>query len=97
MALFRISESVRRMETSDGAILLHVHRGELCSLNLVGAKILRLIERGFDEAAITEEICRDYDVDKSVVRSDVTEFIETLNRRSILLPSHIAHLRLKPS
>jgi hypothetical protein len=84
--MFRISNTIRRTETADGGILLDVHHGQMFCLNVVGAKILELMQRGYDESRIAEEISRDYGAKKEVVRADVLEFIETLHKHHILQP-----------
>jgi hypothetical protein len=81
-----ISQTIRRAETRDGGILLDVHHDQMFSLNVVGAKILELLERGYDEAHIAEEISRDFGAGTEVVRADVIEFIETLKKHHILQP-----------
>jgi hypothetical protein len=55
-------------------------------LNVVGAKILELMQRGYDEPRIADEISRDYGASREVVRADVIEFIETLQKHHILQP-----------
>lgn len=82
--MFRISDTIRRTQTGDGGILLDVHHGRMFRLNVVGAKILELVQRGYDESCIAEEISRDYGASKEVVRADVIEFIETLKKHHIL-------------
>jgi hypothetical protein len=84
--MFRISETIRRTETVDGGILLDVHHGQMFCLNVVGAKILELMQRGYDESRIADEISRDYGVNREVVRADIIEFIETLHKHHILQP-----------
>lgn len=84
--MFRISDTIRRTETVDGGILLDVHHGQMFCLNVVGAKILELMQRGYDESQIADEISRDYGVNKEVVRRDVIEFIATLQKHHILQP-----------
>jgi len=84
MANFHISESIRRTETPDGEVLLDVKRGRMFSLNLTGAKILQLIERGYDEPRIAEEISASYAVDLKLARNDVVEFIENMRAQYIL-------------
>jgi len=56
-------------------------------LNVVGAKILELMQQGYDESRIAEEISRTYGANSEVVRADVIEFIETLQKHRILQPS----------
>jgi len=84
--MFRISDTIRRTETVDGGILLDVHHGQMFSLNVVGAKILELMQRGYDETSIAAEISRDYGAKREVVRADVLDFIESLYKHHILQP-----------
>jgi hypothetical protein len=85
--MFKIPDTIRRTETIDGGILLDVLHGQMFCLNIVGSKILELMQRGYDESRIADEISRDYGVSREVVRADVTEFIETLQKHRILQPS----------
>jgi hypothetical protein len=82
--MFKLSDTVRRTETSDGEILLDIHHGQMFCLNLVGAKVVELLERGWDEEGIAREIGRAYAMDAGTVQADVHEFIETLNKHHIL-------------
>jgi hypothetical protein len=70
----------------DGGILLDIHHGQMFCLNIVGAKILELMQRGHDETRIAEEISRDYGASREVVRANVREFIENLHKHHILQP-----------
>lgn len=87
MANFRISGSIRLTETPDGAVVLDIRRGEISSVNLAGARIIRLIEGGLDQAGITDQISRDFGAEKAVVERDVKDFIDVLLERSILSTS----------
>jgi hypothetical protein len=82
--MFRVSDSIRRTETPDGGILLDVHHGTMFCLNVVGASILELMQQGYGESQIAEEISRKYQVTLEVVRADVAEFIENLEKHHIL-------------
>jgi hypothetical protein len=84
--MFRISDTIRRTETVDGGILLDIHHGQMFCLNVVGAKILELMQRGYDETGIAVEISRDYGANGEVVRADVRDFIEMLHKHHILQP-----------
>ncbi len=66
--------------------MLDVHHGQMFCLNIVGAKILELMQRGYDEPRIADEISRDYGASREVVRADVIEFIATLQKHHILQP-----------
>lgn len=82
--MYRISDTIRRTETVDGGILLDVHHGQMFCLNILGAKILELMQRGYGESRITDEISRDYQVPRDTVRADVLEFIESLQKHHVL-------------
>ena len=82
--MFKVSDTIRRTQTRDGGILLDVHHGQMFCLNIVGAKILELMQRGYDESRIADEISRSYGVSKEVVRVDVRDFIEHLQKHHIL-------------
>jgi hypothetical protein len=86
-SMFRISDTIRQTQTVDGGILLDVHHGQMFCLNIVGAKILELMQRGYDEPRIADEISRDYGASREVVRADVIEFIEVLHKNHILQPA----------
>jgi hypothetical protein len=88
--MFRVSDTIRRTETADGGILLDVHHGQMFCLNIVGAKILELMQRGYDEARIADEISREYGANREVVRTDVIEFIDALHKHHILQPGRAA-------
>jgi hypothetical protein len=88
--MFKISDPIRRTETADGGILLDVLHGQMFSLNIVGAKILELMQRGYDESRIADEISQDYGVNREVVRADVSDFIGSLHKHHILQPQRPA-------
>ncbi len=84
--MFRISDTIRRTETADGGILLDIHHGQMFCLNIVGAKILGLMQQGYDESRIADEISRSYGANREVVHADVRDFIESLHKHHILQP-----------
>lgn len=65
---------------------MDVRHGQMFCLNLVGARILELMQRGYDESRIADEISRDYGVSRELVRIDVHDFIEHLQKHHILQP-----------
>jgi hypothetical protein len=82
--VFRISDTIRHTRTEDGGILLDIHHGQMFSLNVVGARIIELLEHGLDEAQIAAKVSEYYAADIDRVRADVHEFIEVLNQHHIL-------------
>jgi coenzyme PQQ synthesis protein D (PqqD) len=85
--MLRISDTIRQTQTVDGGVLLDVHHGQMFCLNIVGAKILELMQKGYDETRIADEISRDYGASAEVVHADVIEFIEALHKNHILQPA----------
>jgi hypothetical protein len=88
----KISDTIRLTGTVDGGILLDIHHGQMFCLNIVGSKILELMQQGYDESRIAEEISRDYGASREVVRIDVLEFIETLHKHHIVQPVRSADI-----
>jgi hypothetical protein len=83
-AMFQVSNTVRRTKTEDGGVLLDIHHGRMFCLNIVGAKILDLLEKGFETREIAAEVSDAYAMDIATVQADVREFIEVLNKHHIL-------------
>jgi hypothetical protein len=83
-SMLNTSDSVRSTRTEEGRILLDVCHGQMFCLNVVGSRILELIELGWDEARIAEEISHVYATTIEVARTDVHDFIDALRRHSIL-------------
>jgi len=54
------------------------------NLNLVGSKILELLETGSSESEITAVISREFRASPDLVEKDVREFLETLRRRKLI-------------
>jgi len=84
MRIFKISETIRRANTADGAVLLDVHYGQMFRLNIVGSKILELLRQGNDEIQIADEISKIYGANREIIRADVIEFIDALETHHIL-------------
>jgi hypothetical protein len=82
--MLNTSDTVRSTQTIDGKILLDVRQGQMFSVNVVGSKILELIEQGWGEARIVNEISRAYEMNIDVVRTDVHDFIDALRKHHIV-------------
>src|SRR5690348_8825114 len=85
-----VSDTVRRTRTPDGGMLLDVRRGRILCLNVIGSKILDLIEGGGDEEHIVEALKAEYDMPIDTVRADVRDFLQTLVQHEVL---HASFLR----
>lgn len=82
--MYRVAESVRSTHGQDGAVVLDIRQGQMFNLNLVGSRILELLETGATETAIVEEISQKFEVSSEIAQSDVREFIESLKQHHLL-------------
>ena len=82
--MYRVAEGVRSTHSQDGAIVLDIHQGQMFNLNLVGSRILELLETGATQAAIVNEISHKFEISKEIAEGDVREFIESLKLHHLL-------------
>jgi len=82
--LLKIAEGVRSTHDHDGAVVLDIHQGQMFTLNLVGSKILEMLERGCPETQMVEEISRKFRIRAEIVERDVREFLECLERHRLV-------------
>jgi len=82
--MHKISEGVRSTHGQDGAIVLDVQQGQMFNLNLVGSRILELLEAGTPEAVIADEISRQFEVSRDTANQDMQEFIDALKERGLV-------------
>jgi hypothetical protein len=85
--MYRVAEGVRSTHGQDGAIVLDIRQGQMFNLNLVGSRILELLETGATQLAIVDEISQKFEVSRNIAESDVQEFIESLKKHRLLEPS----------
>jgi hypothetical protein len=82
--LLKIAEGVRSTHDRDGAVILDIHHGQMFTLNLVGSKILEMLERGCPETQMIEEISRKFRIRPDIVERDVREFLECLEKHRLV-------------
>lgn len=82
--MYRVAEGVRSTHGQDGAIVLDIRQGQMFNLNLVGSRILELLETGATQSAIVDEISQKFEVSRVVAESDVREFVESLKQHYLL-------------
>jgi len=78
------ADTIRSTQSQDGRILLDIQQGKMYSVNVVGSRILDLIDLGWDEQHIVDELSRAYSVENTTVETDVREFVATLHKHRIL-------------
>lgn len=82
--MHKVSDSIRSSHGQDGAIVLDIRQGQIFNLNLVGSRILELLECGSTEEQIADAISREFGADVETVRRDVTEFLEELKANKLV-------------
>jgi hypothetical protein len=82
--IYKLAETSRVTRGLDGAIALDIRQGQLFSFNLVGSRILELLERGLADSDIEDEISREFGVDREVAQNDHEEFLRTLRKYRLI-------------
>ena len=93
----RVAEGVRSTHGQDGAIVLDIRQGQIFNLNLVGSRILELLETGSTQSAIVDEVSQKFEVSREIAESDVREFIESLKQHHLLEDSEPNGHRRQPT
>ncbi len=84
-----IAPGVRVTASEDGAVLLDIEQGICFSLNPVGLKIWELLKKRYPYDQIVGALAQDFAVPPSQLRSDVAEFLQSLEaKRLIRRPGH---------
>jgi hypothetical protein len=78
--MHRVSNAVRSTHNQDGAIVLDVKQGQMFNLNFVASRILELLEKGYTESGIVDEISREFGVSQDLAENDVHEFLQNLKK-----------------
>jgi len=82
--MFRVSEYVRKTSSEDGGIVLDVKHGRMFGLNIVGSRILELLEQQLTPTQIAQEIAAIFGVTADIADRDVREFLETLEKHQLI-------------
>ena len=82
--MHKVSDSIRSTHGQDGAIVLDIRQGQIFNLNLVGSRILELLESGATEADIVDTISREFSASRDTVETDVREFIDSLKEHKLV-------------
>jgi Coenzyme PQQ synthesis protein D (PqqD) len=82
--MLRLSESLRTVLRQDGAVILDVAQGKIVRCNRTAATILELVSRGYDQAQITAEFRRRYEISAASAEADVGAFLIALERQGLL-------------
>jgi hypothetical protein len=82
--MYKVREAVRSTHGPDGAVVLDLQQGQMFNLNVVGSRILELLQRGLAEPEIVELISREFNAERELVKNDVREFIESLTKHRLV-------------
>ena len=88
--MYRIPESIRSTHGQDGAVVLDIRQGQMFNLNLVGSRILKLLEGGSAQSEIVEAIIREFGVSRHLAEHDLRDFLETLRKHSLIESADLA-------
>jgi Coenzyme PQQ synthesis protein D (PqqD) len=83
-ALLKMAERIRRTHGTDGGIILDINHGQMFTLNIVGSKILEMLERGVTEPQIVEEISCFFQIRQDIIERDVREFLDCLEKNRLV-------------
>lgn len=78
--MYRVAEGVRSTHGQDGAIVLDIRQGQMFNLNLVGSRILELLETGAPQSAIVDQISCEFGVSRNLAENDVRVFLQNLKK-----------------
>ena len=82
--MYRIPESIRSTHGQDGAVVLDIRQGQIFNLNVVGSRILRLVESGSGQPEIVDVIVREFGVSRHLAENDVQNFLLTLEKYQLV-------------
>ena len=78
--MYRVSDTVRSTHGQDGAIVLDIRQGRMFNLNIVGSRILELLNQGSAQPEIVDKIVREFGVNRPLAENDLQQFLETLEK-----------------
>jgi hypothetical protein len=82
--VLNLSDQVRSTHNQDGAVVLDIRQGQMFRLNLVGSRMLELLKQGYSEPRIADEISSAFGVDRTIVETDLREFLTHLEKHRLL-------------
>jgi len=82
----RVSPSVRETASEDGAVLLDTEQGICFSLNPDGLRIWEMVKKEYSVDQISDALEQELHAPRAVVLSDVSEFVQSLRAKHLLLP-----------
>jgi hypothetical protein len=81
-----LADSIRRVSSTDGGVVLDLRRGTMFLLNPLGSQILDLLEKGESLPGIANRISAEFGVPLDVVHADIQDFLDSLELHGVLDP-----------
>jgi Coenzyme PQQ synthesis protein D (PqqD) len=81
-----LTDSIRRVSSPDGAIVMDLGRGTMFRVNPLGARIIDLLDSEDSPRQIASRISAEFGVPLDVVEADVAEFLDALAAHGVLDP-----------
>jgi len=78
------AETIRRLSSADGGVVLDLRSGRMFRVNQLGARVLDLLEHGDSPAQIAEKLSVEFQVALTEVQTDVGEFVESLKLLGVI-------------
>lgn len=82
--MYRISHGVHSTHSPHDGVVLDVRRGELFTLNTVGARILELLKAGAGEREIVDKIRIESGIGFATAEKDVRDFLTALQQHGLI-------------
>jgi len=82
----QLANSIRRVSSADGAIVMDLRRGTMFRVNPLGARILDLLDSGQSPAQIAVQLHAEFGIALDRVQADIAEFLGSLAAYGILEP-----------
>ena len=82
-----VSPDVLSQEVNNEIVLLDLNNEQYLGLNDVGARVWQLLEEGLDLEQIYKKLLEEYDVDKDLLKSDLTDLISNMTEAGIVTTS----------
>lgn len=84
---YKINADYIIQENEDKLIVFDSENSMLYTCNELGTYIFQRLKRKWDEERIMQKISEEYDIDISEIKEDIKEFISTLVKKDIIIPT----------
>ena len=82
--MLRKPDGTRSVHTADGGAILDIESGRMYFLNPSASFIFQLLERGFSDGQIVDQLVERFAISTDQARGDLAAFCDALTNHSIL-------------